>query len=926
MQPSSASRSRPQTAGSRPRSSNVQAFQRGKDAAQLDALEMCRSGLTQVSAQLLSKFQSELQQLGSALEHQVLMAIESQLQKSEEKFDSILQALRRSEIGRGRSESPKQSYFAGLAYDCGQIEANRKLVKRREEQINQMLVVLEKLEQSSTTVENYTRALEGNVERTAAKVDMLDSYVRTTLAKEGDPVVSPRTPRSQKLERSESQQFMKKSDIMALQQQLAHETEHDVDELYKEIETSRKLASNNFRAMIKEVSRIQQALNLDFVVASDSDESESSTGLGMSRRPSISLSVRAAPSSPERSGTPSALAVALDVPVAAAPAPAAPAAEAAEAPVTTVTTVAEESRGSREVEFRPRLATPELSREDSKPRRSTSKPSSRARSPSAGERGEDGDVANFRAVTAPVSMVPVPAKRFKRVREFWTQTQRDLEERGAQTDPMRIQKQKTEKSAAFTSFFNKKEKSQHQNTRGVSMNDLDAMKARARKAVMRPQYDVTNCYKNEGCFQAIARSSVFDQLTVLVVCVNAVWIAVDTDSNTAFFLYEADPIFQIVENVFCTYFFLEICIRFGAFEKKCNALMDKWFMFDAILVLNMVVETWLLPLMFVAMGSEDFGNTIDVSMLRMLRLVKLTRLSRISRLLRSVPELAIIVKAIGLSARSVCVFFALWLVLIYVFAITLRQLTSGTEFGETYFQSVPQAMDTLLLDGILADYAPLMHAIPAGHFIEWGLILFFILLASITIMYMLVGVLVEVVGVLAHAEKENITVSFIASSLRKKMQQQGHDQDSELSRTELQDILLDPEITEVLQSVQVDLVALMELVNIAYEDAEKNGGSMTFEKMVSLVLNGRGQNTASVKDTSELLRILKQIIIQRTSEMSEKFHDEIAIVHRSIQFLREDPDSGVAEEDSPKDEESSSKKERRNPRGDRASRKFTFNT
>lgn len=81
-----------------------------------------------------------------------------------------------------------------------------------------------------------------------------------------------------------------------------------------------------------------------------------------------------------------------------------------------------------------------------------------------------------------------------------------------------------------------------------------------------------------------------------------------------------------------------------------------------------------------------------------------------------------------------------------------------------------------------------------------------------------------------------------------------------------------------------------------------------------------------MKDTSELLRILKQIIIQRTSEMSEKFHDEIAIVHRSIQFLREDPDSGVAEEDSPKDEESSSKKERRNPRGDRASRKFTFNT
>eukprot|EP00913_Durusdinium_trenchii_P021066 g19797.t1 len=286
----------------------------------------------------------------------------------------------------------------------------------------------------------------------------------------------------------------------------------------------------------------------------------------------------------------------------------------------------------------------------------------------------------------------------------------------------------------------------------------------------------------------------------------------------------------------------------------------RWFVFDAILVLNMVVETWLLPILILTSSSDDLGNTIDVSMLRMLRLVKLTRLSRITRLLRAVPELAIIVKAIGLSARSVTVFFALWLVLIYVFAITLRQLTSGTDFGQSYFSSVPDAMDTLLLDGILADYAPLAHAVPNGHPIEWILIIFFVLLASITIMYMLVGVLVEVVGALAHAEKESITVGFIASSLRKKMEQAGHDeellramlrsqarsrwgtepessqpcigtsQESVLSKSELQDILLDPEITEVLQSVQVDLVALMELVNIGYEDAEKTGATMTFEK------------------------------------------------------------------------------------------------
>jgi len=35
--------------------------------------------------------------------------------------------------------------LSGLAHECGQIEANRKLVKRRDEQISNMLVLLDKL-------------------------------------------------------------------------------------------------------------------------------------------------------------------------------------------------------------------------------------------------------------------------------------------------------------------------------------------------------------------------------------------------------------------------------------------------------------------------------------------------------------------------------------------------------------------------------------------------------------------------------------------------------------------------------------------------------------------------------------------------------------------------------------------------------------
>ncbi|CAE7291821.1 DUSP9, partial [Symbiodinium necroappetens] len=92
----------------------------------------------------------------------------------------------------------------------------------------------------------------------------------------------------------------------------------------------------------------------------------------------------------------------------------------------------------------------------------------------------------------------------------------------------------------------------------------------------------------------------------------------------------------------------------------------------------------------------------------MARMVKLLRLSRVTRFIRAVPELIIIVKAMGFAARSVLVFFFVWLVIIYVYAVVLRQATDGSDVGIMLFPSVPDAMNSLLLDGLLADYAPFM--------------------------------------------------------------------------------------------------------------------------------------------------------------------------------------------------------------------------
>merc|ERR1712139_754129 len=101
-------------------------------------------------------------------------------------------------------------------------------------------------------------------------------------------------------------------------------------------------------------------------------------------------------------------------------------------------------------------------------------------------------------------------------------------------------------------------------------------------------------YKDTGVWQYIAKSSLFGNVTLAVIGTNALWLAVDTDMNDSTILLDAHPVFQVVENMFCTYFFFELLVRFMAFKWKRNCLKDPWFVFDSSLVLLMVLETWVM--------------------------------------------------------------------------------------------------------------------------------------------------------------------------------------------------------------------------------------------------------------------------------------------------------------------------------------------
>merc|ERR1719359_1155504 len=153
----------------------------------------------------------------------------------------------------------------------------------------------------------------------------------------------------------------------------------------------------------------------------------------------------------------------------------------------------------------------------------------------------------------------------------------------------------------------------------------------------------------------------------------------------------------------------------------------------------MVMETWILNIVFFLLGESGKGGLGDASILRIVRLLRLTRMARMVRLLRALPELMILVKGGSVAARSVFFTLVLLVILIYVFSIAFTQLAHGTDLEDDYFPSVSKSMSTLLLRGALPDLADFVERVGGESFLFAILLLIFILLSSLTVLNMLVG-------------------------------------------------------------------------------------------------------------------------------------------------------------------------------------------
>jgi hypothetical protein len=378
--------------------------------------------------------------------------------------------------------------------------------------------------------------------------------------------------------------------------------------------------------------------------------------------------------------------------------------------------------------------------------------------------------------------------------------------------------------------------------------NAEDVKHKVRSAKLKPQqYDVKNFYYKTGFFQWLASHPWFENTTLGVISLNAIWIGVDTDHNPAITMGDADPIFVLADSLFLSYFTIELLVRFMAFERKCNCMKDPWFIFDTTLV----ILYWFDPVTLSIVAAARGGNGIDLPT-SILRLFRLARLSRLVRLLRSLPELMILVKGIFTASTTVAYTMGLLMLFAYVFGIALTQLSDGCEFRELYFSSVPHSIYSLIIFAtFLDDLAAFGDPIKAESTVCLIICTLYIVLASMTVMNMLIGVLCEVIEGVAMEEREGMMVEKVHEKFGKIMMKLDQNHDDMISWTEFQKLLSDPSISseaiKALESVNVDVE---NMVDVAEEYFFYMGEpvEMKFAEFMEMILELRGGQQAMVKD------------------------------------------------------------------------------
>jgi len=395
-----------------------------------------------------------------------------------------------------------------------------------------------------------------------------------------------------------------------------------------------------------------------------------------------------------------------------------------------------------------------------------------------------------------------------------------------------------------------------------------------------------------GCCAAIARSPLFLPITSFVIFLNAIWLGYDAQFNTAPTLYTADWGFIFVENLFCSYFTVELLIRFLAYRIKRSCLSDGWFIFDSIMLILMMGEIWLLPLYMKMVQQGVATGRGGWAVLRMATMLKLVRLGRLVRIIKNWPELFTMCKAIVFAMRSTLITVILVVLLLYVFSIVfVKLLRSYEELIEALpdFKTIHGTMWLLAIEGVLLDGPKDTLSILVEHsYIMTATFLVFIGISAFTLVNMLIGIICNVVDEVSRQSKDDADATYLKNTMLEFLECHDDDNNRAIKKEEFRVLLKSPVIRLILTRFGVDVDDLKSMENnfFGHMDTEHTSfddlsfpkqssdkqecPDVPFSQFLRMVLRLRQTNSAKVTDVVDLREFIKKGMETHREHMDQR--------------------------------------------------------
>jgi len=399
----------------------------------------------------------------------------------------------------------------------------------------------------------------------------------------------------------------------------------------------------------------------------------------------------------------------------------------------------------------------------------------------------------------------------------------------------------------------------------------DSVKQRVQSALLEDEFNVEDLYSNTGLWQALARQdSWFSTASLLIVAANVIWIGIDEDINHADVLCDAPILSQVVNNVFCTWFLFETLVHFLAFKNKKDAFSQGKFVFDFLLTLSMIWETWIEVFLYLVLGLKNNSSAGSVSQLfRLFRLFRLTRIPRIVRLCIYVPEMLIMIKGMATAMRSVMVILVFLLVTIFIFGIVFTELLKETDGFKDSFGSVHGSMYTLLSQVLCGVDSDFLDSLLDASVLSYLIYLAFLFMATFTLMNMLIGVLCDVVSNVREAELDNIHVQHLDHEITKIVEYIDSDHNGFVTKQEWEKVFYNKETLRLLDAIGVDLPSFGGLQEFIFKDTD----SLTNTEFCHLIAQFRGCRSVTVKDlldTQKFICLEVETVIHMVKDMFER--------------------------------------------------------